>query len=135
MSQTPPPPPPAAATGRGQIGQIRQPLVVFLLSLVTCSIYVFVWHYKTFKEMKDYSGEGIGGALALIYTFITVGIIINWFVLPSEVGNLYARDGKEKPVSGTTGLWLLLPIVGYFIWLWKAQGRLNDFWRSKGATG
>ena len=54
-------------------------------------------------------------------------------MLPAEVGNLYERDGKEKPISGLTGFWNLLPIIGGIVWLFKVQGRLNDFWESKGA--
>src|SRR5438105_1559565 len=132
MSQSPPPPPQAAGTGRGQVGTVRSPLSVLLLGLITCGIYSIVWYYKTFQETKDYSGDGIGGGVALLFAFLCSPVLI--FLLPAEVGNLYARDGKEKPVSGTTGFWVLLPILGGFIWLWKVQGALNDLWTSKGAT-
>ena len=133
MSQTPPPPPPpAAATGRGQVGEIRSPLAVLLLSIITCGIYGIYWYYKTFQEMKDHSGEGIGGGLALVFAFVCGPVLI--FLLPSEVGNLYARDSKEKPVSGTTGFWVLLPLVGSIVWIFKVQGALNEYWASKGAT-
>ena len=105
---------------------------MLLLGLITCGIYSIVWYYKTFQETKDYSGDGIGGGVALLFAFLCSPVLI--FLLPAEVGNLYARDGKEKPVSGTTGFWVLLPILGGFIWLWKVQGALNDLWTSKGAT-
>ncbi|MFO7591262.1 MAG: hypothetical protein R6X23_10245, partial [Acidimicrobiia bacterium] len=83
-------------------------------------------------EMKEYSGQGVGGVVGLLLS-IFCGIV-TVFLMPAEVGNLYEREGREKPISGLTGFWVLLPILGSFIWLWKVQGRLNDFWESKGAT-
>lgn len=127
MSQ-PPPSAPAGATGA--VGKIRSPGIVLLLMIVTLGIYSFVWWYKSFQEMKDYSGEGLGGLVGLLLAFCYV----SYFMLPAEVGNLYARDGKEKPVTGVTGLWNLLPLVGTLIWLWKTQNALSEFWASKGAT-
>lgn len=58
--------------------------------------------------------------------------IITIFVLPSEFGGLYRRAGRAEPISGLTGFWVLLPIIGGIIWLFKVQGRLNDFWASVG---
>jgi hypothetical protein len=115
----------------GPVGKVRSPLVVVLLSIVTIGIYGLYWNYKTFQEMKDYSGNGIGGLLGLILGLFC-GIIMV-FVLPSEVAGLYTQEGQKAPISAATGLWNLLPILGGFIWLWKVQGRLNDFWSSKGA--
>jgi hypothetical protein len=37
-------------------------------------------------------------------------------------------------VSGKTGFWMFLPLVGYFVWTIKVQGALNRFWASKGAA-
>jgi hypothetical protein len=131
MSSTPPPPA-ASATGSGNAGTIRVPITVLLLGIITCGIYFFFWYYNTFEEMKEYSGEGLGGLVGLLLS-IFCGII-TIFVLPAEVGNLFEADGKEKPISGMTGFWNLLPIIGTIVWLFKVQGRLNDFWESKGAT-
>ena len=129
---TTPPPPPAAASGSGKVGELRSPLVVLLLTIVTLGIYGLYYYFKTFDEMKEYSGEGVGGVVGLLLS-IFCGIV-TIFLLPAEVGNLYERDGREKPISAATGFWVLLPLIGSLIWLWKVQGRLNDFWESKGAT-
>jgi Domain of unknown function (DUF4234) len=131
MSQTPPPPP-ATAGGTRPVGVIRTPLGVLGLSIITCGIYGIYWQYKTFQEMKDYSGEGVGGVVGLLLALVCG--VITWFLLPSEIAGLYERDGKEKPVTPATGFWVLVPLIGYFIWLWKVQGALNDFWTSKGAV-
>ncbi len=111
---------------------IRTPLGVLGLSIITCGIYGIYWQYKTFQEMKDYSGEGVGGVVGLLLAIVCG--FITYFLMPSEVGGLYERDGRPKPVSVTTGFWLFLPLLGGFVWLWKVQGALNDFWASKGAV-
>ena len=124
--------PAPAPAGARPLGKPRGWVAVVLLSLVTLGIYFLVYQYKTFQEMKDYSGEGIGGAVGLILA-IFLGIV-NWFLMPAEVGNLYAAEGQEKPVSGITGLWNLLPLVGTFIWLAKTQNALSAFWEAHGAV-
>jgi len=132
MSQTPPPPPPAQGGNSSAIGQQRKPLTVILLTIVTCGIYGLWWYFRNFDDMKDYSGEGVGGMLGLLLA-IFCGIIAV-FLLPAEVGNLYEREGQDKPVSALTGLWNLIPIIGWFIYIYKVQGGLNDFWGPKGGT-
>jgi hypothetical protein len=132
MSQSPPPPPPAAAGGTGAVGQMREPLTVALLTLVTCGIYGIWWYYRSFSDLKDYSGEGVGGGLGLLLAIFCS--IIAVFLLPSEVGNLFEREGKEKPVTAMTAFWNLIPIAGFFIFIFKVQGALNDMWESHGGT-
>jgi Domain of unknown function (DUF4234) len=122
----------APAGGGGAVGKLRQPLIVLLLMIFTLGIYALFWWYRNFEDMKQYSGEGIGGLVGLLLAFFCGFIAI--FILPAEVGNLYSRDGKEKPVSGVTGLWNLLPLIGGIIYVFKVQGALNDFWSSKGAS-
>jgi hypothetical protein len=106
-----------------------------VLTIVTLGIYGLYWYYVNHEEMKQYSGEGIGGAMALILA-VVIGFAIP-FITGSEVGKLYSREGMEPPVSGKTGLWVipgfLLLLIGPLIYLAKVQGALNRFWESKGA--
>jgi hypothetical protein len=55
----------------------------------------------------------------------------NLFVLPSEIGNMYAGAGQPKPVRGVTGFWNLIPLVGFIIWIVKVQGALNRAWEGE----
>jgi Domain of unknown function (DUF4234) len=116
----------------GTLGKTRSPWIVIVLSIVTLGIYAIYWQYAMFREMKDYSGRGIGGVLGLVLAIILS--IVNVFVMPSEVGNLYASEGQPRPVQGITGFWILLPIIGGFVWLFKVQGHLNKFWVAHGAA-
>ena len=68
-----------------------------IFSIITLGIYFLVWSYKVFKENKDFSGEGVGGVIGLVIA-ILLGIV-NWFLLPSEIGNIYEKHGSEKPVA------------------------------------
>lgn len=115
----------------GAVGRPRQPWVVAVLTLVTLGIYGVYWQYASFQEMKDYSGQGIGGVVGLLFALFLS--IVNCFLLPAEIGNLYFQERGDRPVSGLTGFWVFLPIVGWFVWLVKSQRRLNEFWVAHGA--
>ena len=125
----------AATPGRGPIGNTRSIPLSILWAIITFWIYTFIWVYRTQDEIKRYSGNGIGGVLGLVI-WLVAGIV-TYFVVPSEVRYLYEdHDGGEPgsaPVRGTTGLWVLLPIIGQFVWFIKVQGALNRYWESKGA--
>ncbi len=114
------------------LGKPRNWIVVILLMIITLGIYGLFYYYKTYKEMKDYSGNGVGGVIGLILALF-IGIVTP-FLMGSEVGNLYASEGEAKPVTGLTGFWVLIPILGIFIWLYKVQGALTRFWEARGAV-
>jgi Domain of unknown function (DUF4234) len=115
----------------GERGRTRSTGLCILWAILTLSLYTYVWTYKTHAETKRYSGNGVGGVLGLIiYLLISP---VTFFVVPSEVRHLYESDKMKSPVRGVTGLWILLPILGIFIWFVKIQGALNHYWRMKAA--
>ncbi len=119
-------------SGRNRpLGQPRGIAFGIVMFIITLSLYGYYWTYKTHEEIKKYSGEGVGGVVGLVIYIILS--IVTPFVIPSEVGKMYRRDGQEPPVSGWTGLWILLPLAGAIVWFVKVQGALNRYWESKGA--
>ena len=136
MSETTAPQGFAAPIAGAPIGQIRSTGTCVLLSIVTLGIYTWVWYYKTHEEMKQHSGQGIGGVLALVLA-IFVGPAMP-FVTSHEVGGLYERRGQERPVTAMTGLWAILLgwlfLIGLIVWFVKTNSALNDYWRSVGAS-
>ncbi len=106
------------------VGRNRNPWVVILLSIVTLGIYLLYWIYITFAEVRAHRGVGVSGIVGLLLALIPVSI----FLLPQYVGNMYGDKGKDRPVSGMTGIWALVPLVGGIVWLIKTQGALNSYW-------
>ena len=116
----------------GPVGKIRNPWAVIVFSIITFGIYTLYWTYQVFRELKEDTGQGVGPVIALVIEILIN--IVNLFLLPSEIGNMYAAEGQEKPVSGVTGFWNLIPLVGTIIWFIKVQGALNRHWESHGAV-
>ena len=119
------------ARNQGPIGKPRGVLFVILITIVTFGIYHLYWVFKVFDELKQHTGEGIGGVLGLVIAIVIAPVI--YFVLPSEIGKMYRGDGRGAPMTGWTGLWILLPIIGWFVWIVKVQRALNRYWESKAA--
>ena len=120
--------------GHGPIGKVRPTGITILLFLVTLGIYGWYYFFKTHEEMKQHSGNGLGGPVALILA-IFVGIVLP-YTMGNEVGQLYERAGRQAPVSAATGLWYfpgMLILVGPIIWYVKVNGALNSYWESLGA--
>ena len=122
-----------ATAERGPIGNTRSIPLSILWAILTLGIYTYIWVFRTHDEIRRYSGNGVGGWLGFIIYFVFSPI--TWFIVPSEVRYLYEDlDGGHSPVRGIWGLWLLLPIVGAFVWFIRVQGALNSYWESKGAS-
>lgn len=123
------------ARNTGPLGRPRGIGFGILLFIVTVSLYGWYWAYKTQEEMKQHTGDGLGGVLGLVI-WILIGAV-SAFVIPSEIGEMYQKDGREPPVTGWTGLWLFpfgFLIIPAIVWFVKVQGSLNTYWESKGAT-
>ena len=123
------------ASNTGPLGQPRGIGFAILMAIVTLGIYTLYWVFKTQDEVKNHSGQGVGGVLGLVI-YIVVSIV-TWFLVPSEVGKMYAKDGRESPVTGWTGLWLFpfgIFIIPAIVWFVKVQGALNRYWESQPAT-
>jgi Domain of unknown function (DUF4234) len=122
-----------SASNTGPLGQPRGIGFAILMAIITLGIYTLYWVFKTQDEVKNHSGQGVGGVLGLVI-YIVVSPV-TWFLVPSEVGKMIQQDGRPAPFSGWTGLWLLLPIIGAFVWFIKIQGALNRYWESKSSAG
>jgi predicted membrane channel-forming protein YqfA (hemolysin III family) len=113
----------------GPLGQPRGIGFGILMYIVTLSFYAWYWVFKTQEEIKEHSGIGVGGVLGLVIWIVAGFVTI--FLIPSDIGKLYKADGREAPMTGWTGLWHLIPIVGSIIWFVKVQRALNRYWESK----
>jgi hypothetical protein len=128
MADPMPPQYPTTSSGWGPVGKVRNPWAVIGLTIITLGIYFLYWTYQVFREMKEHTYQGIGGPIGLVIA-IVVGFV-NWFLIPAEIGNMYARAGQPKPVTGLTGFWNFIPLVGAIVWIVKVQGGLNRRWEA-----
>ena len=124
------------ATGNtGPLGHPRGVGFVILLTIVTLGIYSLYWVYKTQEEVKQHSGDGLGGVLGLVIWIVISAV--SAFVIPSEIGRMYQKDGQHAPVSGWTGLWLFpfgIFLIPAIVWFVKIQGSLNRYWEAKASS-
>jgi uncharacterized protein DUF4234 len=112
----------------GPIGDQRNMVKQFLLSLVTLGAYGVYWAYRNHEDINQHTGSGVSGLVgALVYVFVS---IITWFLLPLEIKRMYERDGQESPVRAATAFWILALGIPWYV---KCQGAINRYWASKGA--
>jgi hypothetical protein len=123
----------ASVSTAGNTGPLGRPRGIgfgIVLYIVTLSFYSWYWVFKTQEEMKQRTGEGLGGVIALVIWIVISPV--SAFVIPSEVGKMYAKDGKRPPMTGWTGLWLFpggIILIPAIVWFVKIQGALNRYWQ------
>jgi Domain of unknown function (DUF4234) len=111
------------------LGRQRNGVVVILLSLITLGIYWLVYVYKTHNEIKQHSGLGLGGGVALLLA-IFLGFLTP-FLLGNDVHRARTAMGLPPRVSWLTGFWTLIPLLGLFIFAVAVQNALNDYWAAQ----
>jgi hypothetical protein len=119
----------------GPLGQPRGIGFGILLFIITIGFYSWYWVFKTQEEVKQHSGEGVGGVIGLVIWILLS--VVSAFVIPSEVGKMYKKDGRDPPITGWSGLWLFpgaILIIPAIVWFVKVQGALNRYWTGKGAA-
>ena len=125
----------ATSSNTGPLGHPRGVGFGIVLFIITLGFYSWYWVFKTQEEVKNHSGQGLGGVLGLVVWILISPV--SAFVIPSEVGKMYAQDGQQPSVTGWTGLWLFpfgIFIVPAIVWFVKIQGALNRYWEAKSAA-
>src|ERR671936_336083 len=80
---------------RGPPGQPRGIGFGILMFIVTLHFYSWYWVFKTQEEIRQHTGEGLGGVLGLV-----IWILLNpveAFVIPSETGKMLRQAVLGHP--------------------------------------
>jgi hypothetical protein len=115
------------------IGTPRRIGLQILVSIVTFGLYGVYWAYVSHEEVREYSGQGIGG-LGGAAIYLVAGIV-SLVLLPVEIKRMYEQDERQSPVGAATAFWALLFGIPWYV---KCQAALNEFWLAQGsgpATG
>ena len=115
-------------TMTGPIGKQRPIGKQIVLAIVTFGLYGVYWAYINHEEIKQHSGDGVGGVIGAV-VYVIAGIV-TLFLLPIEIKKMYEKDGRSSPVGPATAFWILLFGIPWYV---KCQNALNGYWASKGA--
>jgi len=119
----------------GPLGKPRGVGFGILMFIITLGFYGWYWVFQTMEEMRRHTGEGLGGILGLVIWIVISPVMA--FVIPSEVGKMYAKNGQQAPITGWTGLWLFpfgIFIIPAIVWYVKVQEALNSYWEAQASA-
>jgi Domain of unknown function (DUF4234) len=122
----------SVSANSGPLGRPRGIGFGILLYIVTLGFYGWYWAFVTEEEMRQHTGEGLGGILGIVIWILLTPVM--GFVVPSEIGKMYTRDGQSPPVTGWTGLWFFpfgVFVIPAIVWFVKVQGALNRYWEAR----
>jgi hypothetical protein len=115
----------------GPIGKPRSIGMTIFLSIITFTIWTYIWSYWNGEELRKHNRAGAGGVVYLILVIIIYPVVM--FMMADEVQRMYEERGETSPITTLWGLWFLLPLIGNIIWYVRIQNALNDFWMDRGA--
>lgn len=122
---------------KGPLGEIRSPLTVMLLTLVTCGIYGVIWHYKVSEEINNYTRSKLTEPnYAIIGLFCFIFSFINWSKIDQAIMQINRVEGRRSDSKFLA--WLLVSILagfGSLLMVYQVQDDLNKIWLANGAQG
>lgn len=115
-------------------GEIRSPGMMILLSIVTCSIYYYIWLWKTKDDINGLlNREEIPSYLVILAIFIP---FVDWFIWYKVHTAFEQEVCPQKSVAYSSNnflLWVLLAVlagIGTFFAIFQIQETLNKIWNN-----
>jgi len=115
------------------IGTYRSPVVVLLLSLVTCGLYYFYFMYVVTEEVNRYTGRNEQSPLVeVVLTIVTCGL---WDIFwDYKIGKRMADMCLTAGITPTDNavLYLILDLLGFgIVNAYLQQDTLNRIWSAR----
>jgi len=97
---------------------IRSPILVLVLSLITCGVYLVYWYYTVYDQLRAIDGRTPTNNdywLDLLIFLVTCGIwgIYVDYRISGQLNEIYARESIQDQ-NDTTVLVIILDVAGYF---------------------
>jgi len=109
----------------GRVGKERNPFVWWVLGM--CFVVDFVWFYRAWKEIAEFTRKEINPVLKTIFMAIPVLNLITAYQMFREISGMEYMVGIPEEKRLNPVVTLLLCIV-FGIGLIFAQKHLNDIW-------
>lgn len=112
-----------------EIGTFRSVVFVIVMSIITCGIYIFIWIYKTSKEVQRYLEKvDMAPGLEVFLSIICFPYLIYWsYKYGKEILRMQGIDSRAA--DDNTILYVLLSAFGLFIVTMAImQDQLNKVW-------
>ena len=109
----------------------RNPILIYLLSFITCGIYGWIVIYQMSDEIKQHVGDSrINPAIEVLLCILTCnGYAIYWCYKYSRLINQMQVEAKVSNATDISMITLILAIVGQsMISLLLMQTELNRVW-------
>jgi hypothetical protein len=121
--------------GLFSIGEKRDPILVLVLTLVTCGIYGIYWWNVSITEIKNSLGrEDINPAMELLLGFVTCGIYFIYLYYKYPQLLLEMQDRVRLPRNDISLISILLTVFGLgLVSIFMIQTEMNKIWDAAGA--
>ena len=114
----------------------RNPWGVFLLSVVTLSVYYFVWYYKINNELKNYGVENNPTTAVLAITigsFVIIPPFVSLYKTAARILDAQERAGASERIIPVLALVLFIIVSTFAMPYYQTQ--LNKVWDALATQG
>jgi phosphotransferase system glucose/maltose/N-acetylglucosamine-specific IIC component len=120
------------------IGKKRDPIVVILLSIVTCGIYGIYWYYTAMVDLNGILGEERLNPVTFIILCIICAPILYYVLYKIDSGLVQVAERERIYYKENFILWLILALLlgaGVFVAIFQITGAYNKIWDNRAQYG
>ena len=114
------------------VGERREPVLVAVLTIVTCGLYMLYWWYAVSKETKDSLGrQDINPAMEIVLSVLTCGLYSIYLCYKYPKLMLEMQDRAGMPRNDISTVSILLAAFGLgLVSVIIMQSELNNIWNA-----
>lgn len=116
-----------------KIGEIRNPIVVYILTIVTCGIYGIIWFFSVLGEINGaLAEERFNPVVEFLLTIFTLGLWGLWLMwrMSEAIVEVEKMAGAEPKFDAA--IIFVISLLGFSSIVMQLS--LNNAWEAQGAT-